>query len=314
MNIEQLLNDATTKHKFISSSVIPAELPIRGLINFPFAGSTLAGMKNNQKWEPLFCEYNQGSDWAEVLKENAKIVVGLDIDYISPFGYILISSDSSVDNPEGIILVTTSFIQSVDKETAEKHYYRAWVPRAMSGSQKDSLLAELYTQAISYYKNQGYEYSFDYVGGNDVFNFPNTQSMTFVKTKENKFIIVRDYNEEFFSLPGGECDLNEDGKDCAIREAKEEAQVDLQNIELIGTVFVKVRQNGQILSTSTQQRYLAEAVNIKDFVHGLEKIDAINYETVEREEISFDELSKEVKLLKNKTGESILSQLSRLLT
>lgn len=147
-----------------------------------------------------------------------------------------------------------------------------------------------------------------------IIDFPNTQSMTFIRTPNNKFLIVRDFDESFFSLPGGGCNMDEDGRACAIREVREEAQVELKNIQLMGTIIVRVSKNGQNFSTSTQQRYLAEAVEVKNFIEGLDTFDSLNNEVVERKEVSLEALGEEVKLLRNKTGEATLAHLKRLLS
>ena len=106
--------------------------------------------------------------------------------------------------------------------------------------------------------------------------------------------------------------MDEDGKECAIREVREEAHVELKNIRLFGSVLVNVSNDGQVLSASAQQRYLADVVEMSDFIMQ-DDINEKYSETAERKEVSFESLGTEVKLLRNKTGEITLSALKQVL-
>ena len=81
----------------------------------------------------------------------------------------------------------------------------------------------------------------------------------------------------------------------------------------MGSIVVKVSKNGQVLSISTQQRYLADAVEIHDFKVDPNNFDEKCYETVERKEVPFELLGTEVKSLRYKTGEAILASLKRMI-
>ena len=316
-------NGIRTEYKFKPSELLPADLPISAPLTFAFIGENLVLTKKKIGWwDILGGKVKEGETWVEGLKRESLEEAGVGIDHISVVGYILAENSGDLTNlrfaPKNILPVTISFVQEVKKEwrkyetLGREHFSRKWAKKALLDRGDNGQLAEVFDYVLSYYDNQKYEYSFEYVAGNtSLINTPNTQSMVFVRTRNNKFLITRDFDESFFSLPGGGCNMDEDGKECAIREVREEAQVELKNIQLIGNVLVKVSRNGQVFSVSTQQRYLADAAEVSDFVVKPDNFSEEHYETVERKEVPFKLLSQEVQLLRNKTGDAILSSLKQ---
>lgn len=302
------------KYKFFQGNTLPEHLPISTPLTFAFIGKHLVLTKNNNGWwDVLGGTPKEGVTWTEGLKHNASEEAGVIVDHISVVGYLVFDDDKSISP------VTISFVQEVkkgwDKQEVPKReqFSRKWAKKALLDRGDGGQLAEIFDYVISYYDNQRYDYIFEYVEGNTpLSNIQNTGSMVFVRTTNDKFLIVRDFDEDFFSLPGGGCDMDEDGKECAIREVREEAQVEIENIQLIGTVVVKVCKSGQTLSVSGQQRYLADTTEVLDFVVNSGNFDERCYETVERKEVSFESLGTEVKLLRNSTGEETLRSLLRL--
>ncbi|MFA5776702.1 MAG: NUDIX domain-containing protein [Patescibacteria group bacterium] len=299
-----------TNNKFILSEALPTDLSISTPLTFAFIGENLVLTKNkkkNDRWDILGGKLRTGETWIQGLKREALEEAGVVIDHISVVGYLNTSP------------VTISFVQEVKKEwqkykTLEReHFSRKWAKKALLDRGDDHQLADIFTYVLSYWDKQKYDYSFEYVeGSTPLDNIQNTGSMVFVRTSSKKFLIVRDFDENFFSLPGGGCDMNEDGKECAVREVREEAQVEVKNIFLIGTVIVKISKNGQVFSVSTQQRYLADAAEVPGFVVNPDSFDERRFETVERKEVPFESLCEEVKLLRNKTGETTLYSLKRM--
>jgi ADP-ribose pyrophosphatase YjhB (NUDIX family) len=304
------------KYKFVPSNTLPVDLPISTSTTFAFIGKHVALTQNkNGWWDVLGGKLKEGETWVEGLKRQALEEAGVVLDHISVVGYLASDHDDKSISP-----VTISFVQEVREEWGKRaalrreQFSRKWAKKALLGRGGDGQLAEIFDYVLSYYDNQKYDYSFEYVEGNTpLANIQNTGSMVFVRTPNNKFLIVRDFDEDFFSLPGGGCDMDEGGKECAIREVREEAQVEVANTRLIGTVVVKVCKNGQTLSVSGQQRYLADALEVSDFVVNPSNFDERCYETVERKEVPLEALGTEVKLLRNKTGEMTLSNLKLLL-
>lgn len=314
----------STKYEFIPEDILPADLPVSTPLTFAFIGQNLVlTKKKNGWWDVLGGKPKEGETWTEGLKREALEEAGVVIDHISVLGYIVADNSGDLTNlkfpPKNVLPVTVSFVQEVKKnwqkqETlGREHFSRKWAKRALLDRGDGGQLAEVFDYVLSWYDNQKYDYSFDFVAGDTPLpNIPNTQSMVFVRTPEKKFLIVRDFDESFFSLPGGGCDMDEDGKECAIREVREEAHVELKNIRLFGSVLVNVSKDGRVLSASTQQRYLAVAVEMSDFVMQND-INEKYSETAERKEVPFELLGTEVKLLRNKTGEITLSALRQLL-
>ena len=303
------------KYKFVSSDTLSADLPISTPLTFAFIGKHLVlTKKKNGWWDVLGGKFNECETWVEGLKRQVLEEAGVVIDHISVVGYLM-----SDNGDKSISPVTISFVQEVKKgwDTQEaskrEQFSRRWAKKALLERDDGGQLAEIFDYVLTYYDNQKYDYSFEYIEGDTTpANIQNTGSMVFVRTPNNKFLIVRDFDEDFFSLPGGGCDMDEDGRECAIREVREEAQVEVVNTRLIGTIVVKVCKNGQTFSVSGQQRYLADVTELSDFI----KQDHLNEkysETVERKEVPFESLGTEVKLLNNKTGETILCSLKKLL-
>ncbi|MCX6808169.1 MAG: NUDIX hydrolase [Candidatus Berkelbacteria bacterium] len=73
---------------------------------------------------------------------------------------------------------------------------------------------------------------------------------SFISNEKNKFIVVRDFDETRFSLPGGSCHLDETDVVCARREVKEETQIELGNIISLGLVKTSVIKDGFMVSKS----------------------------------------------------------------
>ena len=310
-------NGTKIGYKFIPSETLPADLPISAPLTFAFIGEGLVLIKKkgaNNRWGILGGELKAGESWMEGLKRKAEEEAGVVIDHISVIGYL------PTNNGKAITPITISFVQEVKKKwrksktLAREHFSRKWAKKVLLDRIDNGQLAEIFNYVLAYWENQKYEYTFDFLEGNaPLANIQNTGSNVFVKTSNNNFLIVRDFDEDFFSLPGGGCDIDEDGKACAIREVHEEAQVELKSIQLMGSIVVKVSKDGQVFSTSTQQRYLADAVEIHDFKVDPNDFDEKCYETVERKEVSFELLGTEVKSLRNKTGEVILASLKRMI-
>lgn len=142
----------------------------------------------------------------------------------------------------------------------------------------------------------------------EVTAYPNTQSVVFIKNNDNKFVLVREFGETEFTLPGGGCHIDETGLNCAVRESLEETQINIANVILMGRVVVRLYKNEKFLSVSTQQRYIADIGEMSDFIPGKD-----GFEIEERKFVDFDDLKFEAKILKNPTGNDILLDLKKYL-
>lgn len=144
---------------------------------------------------------------------------------------------------------------------------------------------------------------------NKIEEIPTTQVMVFCRNSDGKYCIVKDYDESYYSLPGGGCDLGEKDENCAHREVFEEAQFKIHDIKLIGNTIVNISdKKGTVVSKSKHVRFHAKIDSIKEFIprkHGME--------TVERKFIDFKDLKKKVLLLQNPIGDEILKEVKKII-
>ncbi len=99
-------------------------------------------------------------------------------------------------------------------------------------------------------------------------------------------VLVCDISGRGFTIPGGHLEGSESATDCLIREASEEASVDLVNLRLIGFVEADHRVNrdfdGQYPLRSVQAIYRADVSSVREF-------DA-QYESTNRRFVTTEEL------------------------
>jgi ADP-ribose pyrophosphatase YjhB (NUDIX family) len=134
----------------------------------------------------------------------------------------------------------------------------------------------------------------------DVNEYKPTQIYGFCKTSDNLVCLVRDKDEERFTLPGGGIDEGENPEEALIREFKEEAQFELKTIKLLGSLEVIVEEEGKPTEKTQQIRYICEAENVEEFVPEKD-----GWETVERIWIYYKDLPKYLKWIKYESGQSV---------
>lgn len=311
-------NGIKTEFTFVESKTLPDNINISTPITFAFIGQNLVIVeKNNGWWDIVGGKIEEGEFWEDALRREAKEEAGVDIDYIEIIGYVHAKNEgdiSSINFPkENILPVTTSFVKKVDKDWEKREtlsrdaIQKNEVKKLFKLRGDNDQLLDMFSYAFNEYNSRNYEYKFEYFSGDNHDDYPNTQSVTFVRIGD-EFIVVKEKGGEIFSLPGGGCHMDEASIDCAIRETMEEAQVSIKDIEKIGVVIVSVIKDGVVLSTSMQTRYLANVDEMSDFVPEKD-----GYEMVERKLVSFEYLEENILLLKNDTGVEILKDLKKLL-
>ncbi|MDO8609267.1 MAG: NUDIX domain-containing protein [bacterium] len=313
-------NGINTMFQFFPSDSLPKGLPISTPITFAFIGQNLViTQKKNGWWDVPGGKIEEGESWVEALKRETREETGAIIDHIKIMGYILAKntgdSSSFLYPKTNILPVTLSFVKSVDhnwnkKETINRDApARDEVKKLFQQRNDSGQLLEIFEYVIKNYESQNYEYIFEYMRNNKMLKkIQNTQSVVFIKTKDNKFVLVRESNNSKFTLPGGGCHMDETGFDCAVRESLEESQLEIINVQFLGAVLVKVIKDGIVLSKSIQERYVAETRDTKKFIPNKN-----GFETVERKFVEFNDLQKEVEMLQNITGEEILVDLKKYL-
>lgn len=272
--------------------------------------------KKNGWWDILGGKIEGRETWENALKREAVEEAGVKIDFIEVVGYVLAENvgdkNEIIFEGKTILPITISFVQKIypnwkPMETLEREIFNRKDALKVLKERKDNgQLAEITKDVFDFFAKQNFDYEFNYFPFEKegaFLNIPITQAMSFVVTDDKKYFLVRDFGEKFYSLPGGGCFLNERGEECAKREIMEEAQIEVKNLKLLGTILVNVKKENKILSQTRQLRFLAKPKKVFDF-----KKD-------EREEIEeriltdFDFMKEKVKLLKNKTGEEILKDL-----
>jgi len=158
---------------------------------------------------------------------------GVYINNIQTIGYIIAKnigdSEESIFPEVSILPVTISFVVEVDKkwkqrETLGREVLRIKEVKDLLAKRKDNnQLLEIFEYVRNYLETQNYEDDFSFYEKGEFEEIPTTQVMLFCKDKDNKFCIVRDFDENFFSLPGGGCRLDEEDIQCIKREVFEEA-------------------------------------------------------------------------------------------
>ncbi len=310
-------NGIKTEYIFFEGSHLPENVPISTPLTFAFIGENLVIVKKkNGWWDVVGGKIEQGETWQDALKREAYEEAGILIDNIETIGYVLVTNSGNESKfrfpKENVIPVTFSFVKEVDqswqpRETFERDALQKDEVRKLFALRSDNnQLLNMYNFVLSEYKKRGYDYTFTYLPyrSNPV-QYPNTQSVTFVKTPEDRFIVVREVDAAAYTLPGGGCHMDESPLDCAVREVREEAQLEISNTRLLGEVVVKVILHGETLSISKQSRFIADMIGKNEFIPEKD-----GFETVERKEISFEGLS-DIELLKNDTGIAILADLKK---
>lgn len=142
----------------------------------------------------------------------------------------------------------------------------------------------------------------------DVNEFKPTQIYGFCKTKDNLVCLVRDKDEERFTLPGGGIDKGENPEQSLVREFREEAQLELKNIKLLGSVEVIVEEKGKPIEKTQQVRYTCEFDKLEEFVP-----EKGGWEVVERIWVYYKDLPKYLKWMKYKSGKEVFEAFEKAL-
>ncbi|MDP3989565.1 MAG: NUDIX domain-containing protein [bacterium] len=304
-----------TTFQFYPAEILPGGFPISTPLTFPFIGQNLIiTRKRNGWWDIPGGKMEKEENWEDAIKREAYEEAGIEIDNISLVGYVLATNKGAEEKltypAKNLLPVTISFVKRVEKEWQKKETLdreapsRDEVKEFFSTRQDNGQLLEMFNHVTSFYDKQGYQQTFEYFPEDEKEGIPNTQAMVFIRTTTDKFIVVRDFKKTTFALPGGGCGINESGMDCAVRESREEAQVEITDLQFLGTILVKIKKNKDIISVSAQKRYLARTEKLSRFVPRKD-----GFETIERGLVDFKDLYKEVHSLQNDTGNAILENL-----
>ncbi len=306
-----------TKFTYFPEKSFPKNIPISTPLTFAFAGENLILTKKKNGWWDILGGKIEGREtWEDALKREAVEEAGVEIDFIEVVGYVLAENfgdkNETVFEGKTILPITMSFVQKIVRDwnpletLGREMFNRKEALKELSKRKDDGQLVEIAKDVFNFFKKQKKIYDFKYFPTKKQKNFSEiitTQTMTFVVSCDKKFYLVKDFGEDFYSLPGGGCFLNESDEESAKREIMEEAQCEVESLELLGTVLVEVKRKDLVLSRTKQLRYIAQAKEVFDFK------DDERREIEERILADFDFMKNNVRLLRNKTGEDILEDL-----
>ena len=80
----------------------------------------------------------------------------------------------------------------------------------------------------------------------------------------NKYLVIRNNNEEFYGLPGGHIHLGENSLDAAYREVKEETGLDIKVEKLLATIELFFDREDNKPFHEIGYYYLMSLINEKD--------------------------------------------------
>ncbi len=307
--------------QFFPSKKLPSKYPITTPFTFTFIGSDLVLCfdKNNQ-WNPLGGHMEIGENYKDTLirESNEEAGVAIIRSSIKTIGYILntnLKSNVPSKYPNvNILPITVSFVSKVDQnwtplETKTRGIFRRSQALSLMKKRNDNnQMYEILQEVYRFIDEKKHQTSFNYFPNKKLPNVPVTQVFTFCKDNTNKFCIVRDHDESFFSLPGGGCELGETPEECINRELDEEAQISCKNMKLLGSIVVKLTYNNKVVSKFQQLRYLADLNIQKEFIPQKDR-----FEVIERQFVPLSELKSKVMILQNPNGELIIDQINSLL-
>lgn len=306
-----------TVFEFVPSENLPDGLPVSASLTFAFVGQDIVLVqKENGYWDIVGGKLESGETWADALKREALEEAGIVVDHTQIVGYVVASSSGDLTTcpfaKKNIMPISISFVQKIqevwpDKLVKKRDIFRSEQAKEILAKRDDNYqLLEIFEFAFDYFKKQNYQYDYKfYIGSYGIGDIPATQAMVFLRGKNNKICVVRDFGESRFSLPGGGCHLGELPEMCALREVREEAQVEVRNLRLLGEVVVSISEAGKILSQTRHVRYLADYDKITTFVPRKD-----GFETEERKNVDISELGF-INPLANETGKEIIAELKK---
>lgn len=310
-------NEVKTDFVFHECNTLPHDLPISTPLTFPFIGGDIVlCLDKNNWWNPLGGHPKGKESLEQTLMREANEEAGVIINNIDIVGYIYAKSVGKLSHhkyqTENILPITTSFVTSVDLDwlpletKARGLFSRKEAISLMTQRGDNAQMLQIMDLVFQKFDSEHYKTTFEYHPGVLLADIPITQVFIFCRDNEDKFCIVKDADEDFYSLPGGRCDLGETSLECLHRELKEEAQITCKNIELIGSILVRLFKENVCMSSFQHLRYLADADVIDDFVPRKD-----GFETTARDFVSLSELESKVRLLQNSTGKMLLEQVKR---
>ena len=305
------------KFTFIPSLDLPKDLPVLTPINFVYVGTeVILCLDKDNQWNAVCGKLEKNETWMEAVIRETYEEIGVIIKHNSIYlcGYMLCENEGDSKFPKKSVLpVCYSFFSDIDynwtpHETLGREIFRhASVKKRLSERKDESQLLSIY-KYVNKEKDKGLEVQFSFFPNILLDNVPITSAMTFCLDDENKVCIVKDGDENFYSLPGGGKEILETPKECAMRELMEEAQIVGYKPQIFGTILVKLIKNKIVVSQMQQSRFFCKTSEMQDFIPYKD-----GFETDERSFVKIDDLISLVEQLQNENGEDIISHLKSII-
>jgi len=310
----KIVDGIESSFTFVPGSSLPAGIAISTPMNFVYVGGEiLLTLDKSNFWNAVCGKIENDETWQEALRRETLEEVGAEVGELYVVGYLdCRNGPGSKFKPHTILPVCYSYSTSVitnwvPRETKNREFF-SYSDAVKVFSQRDdaSQIMEILEHITSIIKISEISLVYEYVPDKLLENVPVTSAMTFCYDDQLKFCVVRDIGEDFLSLPGGHCSINEKPDECALRELNEEAQIIPKNNKLLGTILVSVFKDGKLVSKVQQARYYCYVDKLQEF-----KIDNNKYETDMRVFMDLDEMADSVRQLRNKEGKIIISHLKK---
>jgi ADP-ribose pyrophosphatase YjhB (NUDIX family) len=298
---------------FIPNTEIPKHLPVSTPMCMVYIGSELLlCLDKTDEWNVVCGKISEGEDWRTAIRREIFEEVGASVGELELTGYVYCTNSGETQFPsETIFPVCYAFVTQLEKdwkplETRAREIFSHTNTKDIFGKRNDGgHMLEMY-QYVHGVVKKNISYTFEYIPDTIVPNVITTSAMVFCRDTNGLFCVVKDAGEDFWSLPGGGCSLNEMPEKCASRELLEEAQIVAKNQTILGSILVRFFKNGKEVSVMQQVRCLCEFEDMQEFIPQKD-----GFETDERKFISFEELPIMVKQLMNDTGKVVLLDLKK---
>lgn len=235
----------------------------------------------NGWWNPLGGHIEKNETWKEALKREAQEEAGVVINDIKHIGNIVathVGGTLPTKYPAVSILpITMAKVEEIHnwlpRETSKRGLFDGLGAAFVLGQRTDnSQILEIFQQHISEFvsvrnKYQSENQQYSWLGSHIDKFIPFSQVYGYCYTSDKKIVLVKDYDEDYFSLPGGTPEIGETAEEAFARELLEEAQISATTTDLMGSVLVKENFAG-LPKMHQQIRYLSFIEDIEDFVPG----------------------------------------------
>ncbi len=303
-----------TVSQFIESKNLPADIQISSFINFVHFGSeVILTPDDGTSWGPVSGEIKGQVDWRKELVRETGEKAGVLVDGVVLCGYI--SNESKVGDSDSVTTISPicySYCHDINPTWTPKGimtrelFSHSNVKEHLAKRNDEGQMLELYLYIHDQFnRDLRIEFSFLPDEMPDVIFV--TSAMVFCIDDDNRICLVKDGDEDFYSLPGGGRRLLESPLECAKRELQEEAQITAKNFKIFGSIIVSFYSNDVLISKMQQARYICDVDVMGEFIPFKD-----GFETDERIFVQADQLLTLGKQFKNNNGIQIVEHLIKI--